>query len=61
MREGADENLSGQIIYLQHWSGARSLHRVILYSPDQKVAHTVDDNVPECHVTFGRGGIHNVL
>ena len=21
---------------------------------------TVDDNVPECHVTFGRGGLHNV-
>ena len=21
---------------------------------------TVDDHVPECHVTFGRGGLHNV-
>ena len=20
----------------------------------------VDDHVPECHVTFGRGGLHNV-
>ena len=48
---GADKNLSGQNIYFQHRSGARTIsihekHRVALLTPYQKVANSTPGRPP---------------